>query len=326
MPARIQPSSKASNPHPEGPQADFRKTFLKHIRKATRVAMEYRRGRPRMLDVDVRWERGPDEDDDTLADDITARVFEAIERDSDGGPWVGRAYIFDDNAERKAAQLDIVELRLEGAEAPTRDDEVTSIIASTGKFIEGVTKQLVAILAATAGERQAVADLVGRVAKHDSELVRGVGKWAYKTSRDEQETERLRIRENNKTTRSATRWDNLEDAAEKYHDVVKQWSDFLLDDMKSREKSNAPTQAEVDAVFAGEAFDRLRAIASEMLATPDRETRMQLAADFKSIAKALSPQQQAELKLRALQVLKTEARARECFKWLTNPRSNPTRT
>lgn len=320
MPARIQPTNKASNPSPDGPEADFRKAFSKHAGVATRVALEHRRGRPRMLDTEVRWDRLTTDTDEDVIADVTRVVFEAIERDADGGPWTGRAYIYNDNAERRATvPLETVDLRIDGGEVQTRDGEATAMLAACTKFVEGVTKQVVAILAATAGERQSVADLVGRVAKHDSHLVDAVGKWGYKKARDEQETERMRIREENKTHRSSTRWDNIEQGAEKFHDVIKSWSDFLLDGAKAKEKASAPTQADIDAVFAGEAFDTMRALASEMLATPDRDARMQLAADFKAAGKKLDAQQKATLQLRALQVM-GEARARAAFAWLTNPR------
>jgi hypothetical protein len=325
MPAKIQPAQTAPKGTPEDALALLAKSVRKAIGRLTRVTMERRvQGHPpRPLTVEVDVSRGADESDDALVDEVTREVFEAIERDADGGPWHGRVFLHDDNATKKSDALieTLDSFRVDDANAPpNREYEVTAMLATMGKFVEGVTKQVVCILAATAGERAAVADLVGRVAKHDGEMSKAYAKYKYKAERHEQETEQMRVREIGKTKRSEKRWENMTDIADRYHDVADKWSDLLIEHVKSSKTAKPPTQAQVDMVFAGEEYDKLRALASEMLHEPARAARMQLGAEFKRVCEALPQDQQNILKLRAVQAFGSPQAAKDAFAWLVKPR------
>lgn len=290
--------------------------------------MERRRqgpGGPRPLGVEVAVSRGSGETDDELVDEVSKLVFEAIERDADGGPWLGRVMLYNDNATKKSEQLvETIELRVDDESAtPNREFETTALIATLGKFMDGVCKQVVAILAATAGERASVAELVGRVAKHDGSTSKAQAKYEHKARREEQQTERERIHEIGKTARAKRRWENMADIADRYHDVADKWSDVLIDHVKSQKTAKAPTLAQVNDVFAGEGYDALRACAAEMVCTPTKSVRMQLAEEFRRLCTALTEEQQNLLKLRAVQVLGSPQAAKDAFAWLSKPRTPP---
>lgn len=329
MPAKIQPSATPTEATEDGARKNLEKSIRAHLARLTRVSMERRKQgltKNRFLSTEVEVSRGVGEPDDDLVESVLDSVFEAIGRDADGGPWLGRVHLHDDNAAKKNEQtLDVVDVRIEDADAiVTRDGEVNAIIATVGVFLEKQLSNCIRLVQASEKRETAIAELVSNVAKSVGSYDAKHAKYEYKRWKEEQATEQLRIRELGRTRRSEARWNTFGETAETYHDVVKQWSDLVMqavqDDRKSA-KLRAPTQAEVDTVFAGEAFDSFRACASEMIATASRPERIVLAKRFRQLMDALTDEQKSVLLARAAAL--GEQRARECLAWLANPRSNP---
>jgi hypothetical protein len=283
------------------------------------------------------------EDADALANAVASQIMEVIATDADGDAWRGEVELLGDAYDgggRRAGQpkvLATIPIKLDsGAPAPKpkREDEITSVITSLSKTIDGLGAVLVKVGQSKADEVQAYANMVKAVADSVTERTSADRKWDYKIERERQETDRMREEQLGKASRSRAMWEAFDSIGTEYKDIFEIWSKYYTRGRSPGDPANPPpsrpTAAEVAQVFDApnltidgtpfsEVFDPMRAIISEMIAEADPKRRAQLArGPLRDALASLTPNAQQALKLRMLGVL-GEKRCEEVAAWLTLP-------
>lgn len=330
MPARAHPTGTPAEPTQSDVRKDLEKICKKHLAVLTRVSIERRRqgvakNHPnRWLAQEVRPDRAPGESDDDLVTSIVDEVLRQIELDADGGAWLGKVHFYNDNAPKRGdTLLEAHEVRVDDElEVPTIAGESVAIVNTVGGFLAKMCDKMVALTRAFAETQQSNADVYRSLARQAGKSERAAGKWEYKQRREEQETEREKNRDDNRSRRASTRWAGIVELSDQHKDVVKAWSDMFLVAAKEAQGARVkpPTPEEIDAVFAGdERLDEVRKTAHEILAESEPSVRKALARKWRKLIEQLPKEVQSVLLVKAATAL-GEARARECFKWLSRPR------
>jgi hypothetical protein len=282
--------------------------------------------------------------------DASAPLGRTAKRAGQVIPWQGVATIVDDKQKPLGAPLKV---KIEDPDAFTSYElEGVALLKTARELVGGMADAVVKIYNASARRDRAVAKMVATTAKASSKTNRKAGKWAYRSEKERERTERNRDDQQARQRMSANRWDAWEAISAEYKDVAEIWSRYWTRNRKPGDPAppppEKPTAAEIENVFTDETIDgprvpaldgaleieiecppkitgtgkaehcNARKLVAEMIVETDAKRRMQLARRLGYVTAHWPQATKNSFKLRVLEKLGME-RAEEVAAWLSLP-------
>jgi hypothetical protein len=301
-----------------------------HAERVTGVRIERRRqgsgAGPLAEEIEV--VRDTSESLDEHVAGIVDLVMKVIQKDAERprtrgkvGPWLG-AVILLSRIEKKP-EIATLEVRIEDPDdLMSLETESVQIVNVVKGFLSQMCKEMVGIMAAAKEREQANAELVVGVSKSVGRESEARYKFDWRMQKSRERMHRHRVDETSKIHRARARWETIGDAAHDYKDVIENLTEYFTYGRRVGDPSpgtpTRPTQEEIDKVLRDEPFDKLRAIASEMIAETDAGRRGALSKQFRETMRNLDDAHQDTLRSRILAEL-GPARAKEILAWLHLP-------